>query len=72
LNLYDKKSEAIATVKDLFKDPDSSPWTISILVRDGEEARALAEKLGTLKEVKMAITLSDFVPKSARKAEDSF
>lgn len=62
LNLYDKKSEAIATVKDLFKDPDSSPWTISILVRNAEEARALAEKLGALKEVKMAITLSDFVP----------
>jgi hopanoid biosynthesis associated RND transporter like protein HpnN len=62
LNLYDKKSEAIATVKDLFKDPDSSPWTISILVRDAGEARDLAEKLGNLKEVKMAITLSDFVP----------
>ena len=62
LNLYDKKSEAIATVKDLFKDADSAPWTISILVRNGEEARALSEKLGTLKEVKMAIALSDFVP----------
>jgi hopanoid biosynthesis associated RND transporter like protein HpnN len=62
LNLYDKKSEAIATVKDLFKDPDSSPWTISILVRDAGKARDLAEKLGNLKEVKMAITLSDFVP----------
>lgn len=64
LNLYDKKSEAIATVKDLFEDADSSPWTISILVRDGEEAQALAGKLGTLKEVKMAITLSDFVPEA--------
>jgi hopanoid biosynthesis associated RND transporter like protein HpnN len=62
LNLYDKKSEAITTVKDLFKDPDSSPWTISILVRDAEAGRALAEKLGELKEVKMAITVSDFVP----------
>jgi len=62
LNLYDKKSEAIATVKDLFKDPDSSPWTISVLVKDAGEAKALAEKLGKLKEVKMAITLSDFVP----------
>lgn len=62
LNLYDKKSEAIATVKDLFKDPDSSPWTISILVNDAGEAKALAEKLGSLKEVKMAITISDFVP----------
>jgi len=64
LNLYDKKSEAIATVKDLFKDPNSSPWTISILVKDAGEAKALAEKLGNLKEVKMAITLSDFVPEA--------
>ncbi|HXX53291.1 MAG TPA: MMPL family transporter, partial [Thermodesulfovibrionales bacterium] len=62
LNLYDKKSEAISTVRDLFKDPDSSPWTISILLKDAEKAKALAEKLRSLKEVKMAITISDFVP----------
>ncbi|HXX81147.1 MAG TPA: MMPL family transporter [Thermodesulfovibrionales bacterium] len=64
LNLYDKKSEAIATVKDLFKDTDSSPWTISILVKGAGEAKALAEKLGSLHEVKMAMTISDFVPES--------
>ncbi len=62
LNLYDKNSEAIFTAKELFKDPDSSPWTISVLVNDAGEARSLSEKLGTLKEVKMAITIFDFVP----------
>jgi len=62
LNLYDRKSEAISAVNELFKDPSSSPWTISILAGKEEEARDLAEKLGRLKEVKMAITIFDFVP----------
>ncbi len=61
LNLYDRKSEAIATIKELFKDPESPPWTASILVRSPEKADEVAERLRKLKEVKMAVTLSDFV-----------
>jgi hopanoid biosynthesis associated RND transporter like protein HpnN len=61
LNLYDKKSEAITTIKELFKDPESVPWTASVLAGSREEANETAERLRKLKEVKMVITLSDFV-----------
>ncbi len=61
LNLYDRKSEAITTIKELFKDPESPPWTASILVRSRERANEVAEQLRKLREVKMAVTLTDFV-----------
>ncbi len=62
LDLYDQKSESVSTVKELFSEPDTTPWTISVLARGKEEAERLAEKLRTLREAKTVITLSDFVP----------
>ena len=64
LNLYDPKSESVATVKELFKDPETTPWTISVLVRGKEDAGRLAEKLRALSEVKTVITLFDLVPEN--------
>jgi hopanoid biosynthesis associated RND transporter like protein HpnN len=62
LNLYDKSSESVITMKELFKNPETRPWTISILVRGEEDAKRIAERLRKLKEVKTVVTLSDFVP----------
>lgn len=64
LNLYNKKSEAITAIKDMFKDPLSSPWTISILVAGKERTRELSEELGKLKEVKQVIDFFGFVPEN--------
>jgi hopanoid biosynthesis associated RND transporter like protein HpnN len=62
LNLYSKTSESIITIKELFKNPETQPWIISILMKDEEDAKKLAERLKKLKDVKMALTLSDLVP----------
>jgi hopanoid biosynthesis associated RND transporter like protein HpnN len=62
LDLYGQKSEAVTTVRELFKNVEAQPWTISMLVKGEENAKRLAEKLGKLKEVKMAVMLSDLVP----------
>jgi hopanoid biosynthesis associated RND transporter like protein HpnN len=62
LDLYGKKSEAVTTIRELFKNVQAQPWTISVLVKGEENAKRLAEKLGKLKEVKMAVMLSDLVP----------
>ncbi|MFA5072992.1 MAG: MMPL family transporter [Nitrospirota bacterium] len=62
LNLYNPKSEAIQTIQDLFKDPETVPWTASVIVEGEREAKALAEKIGKLPEVNMAITIFDFIP----------
>jgi hopanoid biosynthesis associated RND transporter like protein HpnN len=62
LNLYNKESESVITMEELFKNPETQPWTISLLVRGKENARRIAERLRKLKEVKTAVTLSDLVP----------
>jgi hopanoid biosynthesis associated RND transporter like protein HpnN len=62
LNLYDPASEPVVAIKELFRDSATSPWTISVLARGEAEARDLAARLARLKEVKMALTLFDFVP----------
>ncbi len=62
LDLYSETSESVNTIKELFKNPETQPWTISVLAKGKERAESLAEKLAKLKEVKMALTISDFVP----------
>jgi uncharacterized protein len=66
LNLYNQTSEPIITVKELFKNPEAPPWTASVLVRGTSETRKLAERLSGLKEVKMVVSLFDFVPEHQR------
>jgi hopanoid biosynthesis associated RND transporter like protein HpnN len=62
LNLFDPRSEAVVTIKELFRDGNSPPWTISVLAGNATEASELSVKLRGLSEVKEVITLSDLVP----------
>jgi hopanoid biosynthesis associated RND transporter like protein HpnN len=62
LNLFNQSAEAVVTAQELFRDPETTPWTISVLVKGAEEARKTTERLRQLKEVKTAVTIFDFVP----------
>ena len=62
LNLHGKSSESVVTMKELFNDPEGQPWTASVLVDGEEEAVRLAEQLKSLKEVRTAVTIHDFIP----------
>ena len=62
LNLYDPHSDAVLTIKELFKNEMTCPWTISILAGNAKEAEEMAGRLKGLKEVKEAITIASFVP----------
>ena len=62
LNLYNPRSEAVSTMKDLFEHQRTTPWTISVLAKDAQEAREMTGKLRSLKEVEETVTLLDFVP----------
>lgn len=66
LNLHDKSSESVATMKELFNDPQGQPWTTSVLADGEDEARRLAEQLNGLKEVRTAVTIHDFIPGNQR------
>lgn len=61
INLRDPKSESVSTIKDLLKSKNDSPFAVTGLAKNLEEANALAAKMKTLSAVHEAITLSNFV-----------
>lgn len=62
LNLKDPKVESVATLFDLAKNLDSTPYTAQILAASQSEADALAVKLRALPQVARVMTLSSFIP----------
>ena len=62
LNLRNPKTEAVATFRDLMRDPDTTPSTIQVQLPDLEAVRALAPKLEALPEVAGTRSLLDLVP----------
>ena len=62
LHLRNPETPAMAQLADLLKDPDRSPNTLSVLAPNLPAARALADKLGKLPEVRDAVTIDSFVP----------
>jgi uncharacterized protein len=62
LNLKDPKAESVATMFDLAKNLDTTPYTAQLLAKDLASADALAEVLRALPEVARVMSLSSFVP----------
>ncbi len=62
LDLQSKKDAAVATLFDLMKDPDSTPYTIEILEPSSAQAQATAKKLDALPEVSHTVTVQSFIP----------
>jgi len=62
LNLSNQKAESVLTTKELFSSSKHPPETSSIVVKSADEANKIAERLNSLKNVSMAVTISDFVP----------
>ncbi len=62
LDLKDPDSESMATVLDLVRDPQTTPYTAEIVAPSLEAAVALADKLGALPEVSQVVTAASFVP----------
>jgi len=62
LRLKDPNSESMSTILELMDDPWSTPNTLNVLAKTPDDARALANKLGNLPEVRQVMTVFDFVP----------
>ncbi|MGZ3603531.1 MAG: MMPL family transporter [Thermodesulfobacteriota bacterium] len=62
LNLYDPHCEAVSTIRELFKNEMTTPWTISVLAENAEDAKEMAGRLKGLNEVREAITFTSFIP----------
>lgn len=64
LNLKDPKVESVATLFDLAKNLDSTPYTAQILAANPDEAEAVAVKLRALPQVARVMTLASFIPEA--------
>lgn len=62
LNLKDPNAESVATMFDLAKNLDTTPYTAQLLAPDLASADQLAAKLRALPEVARVMTLSSFIP----------
>lgn len=62
LSLRNASSESISTLKDLMKDPATTPNMVNILSPSLDEAKALVRRLNALPEVAETVTLHSFVP----------
>jgi hopanoid biosynthesis associated RND transporter like protein HpnN len=62
INLENPKAESVQTLFDLTRDPDTTPYTLDILMPSAKAAADLAGRLGRLPEVNHAIWLGSFVP----------
>jgi len=70
MNLRDPDTESVATILDMMKDSDTSPYSITVLTDDLDAAVALGRRLEKLPEVDAVRSLADYVPgDQARKLE---
>ncbi|WP_237476811.1 MMPL family transporter [Lichenibacterium dinghuense] len=62
LNLNSPKVESVATILDLAKDPNTTPYKIDVLEPSLAKANAVAAEIAKLPEVASAKTLDAYVP----------
>lgn len=62
INLKDTTAESVATYLDLARDPDSTPYTITVLAKNLGAAKKTATRLEKLPVVDNAVTLTSYVP----------
>ena len=62
MNLRDPKSESVVTFKELLAQSRNSPWTLTVLTANSEDASQYADKLSHLDSVEMSVTLDKLVP----------
>jgi hopanoid biosynthesis associated RND transporter like protein HpnN len=62
LNLRDPATESVSTYADLFEQSRTSPWSITLIAPDEAAAGEYKFRLKGVDEVKMSITLHDFIP----------
>ena len=70
LNLKNPKSESVSTVRDLMKDPLTTPYPAEILAPSLAAAETIADRLDKLPQVAQAVTAASFIPRDQKKKLD--
>ena len=70
VSLRDPSAESVVTFKEMLRDEDATPMTLSILEPDLQSAINTAEKLEQISEVRKTLTIADLIPdRQAEKLE---
>ncbi len=67
MNLRDPDSESVVTFKELLSQSKNSPWTLTVLASNSDDAARFAHSLSELEPVDMSLTLEKFVPTDQEK-----
>ena len=62
INLRDPNTESVIAFKNLMKDKETTPMTLTVLGKDENSAKALVQKLSALSSVDKTVSLFDFQP----------
>ncbi|TAK61022.1 MMPL family transporter, partial [Methylobacter sp.] len=62
INLRDPNTESVIAFKNLMKDKETTPMTLTVLAKDESSAKALEQKLSALASVDKTVSLFDFQP----------
>ncbi|MFA5922272.1 MAG: MMPL family transporter [Methylococcaceae bacterium] len=62
INLRDPNTESVIAFKNLIKDPDTTPMTLTVLASDEQKAKSMQQKLSELGSVDKTVSLFDFIP----------
>jgi hopanoid biosynthesis associated RND transporter like protein HpnN len=63
-NLSDQRSQSVQTAMALFTGDRSSPWTISVMAANSQEAEEIAKELRQLPQVQSVVTIHNLIPKN--------
>ena len=62
INLRDPNTESVIAFKNLNKNPDTTPMTLTVLAADAQQATVMKKKLAALSTVDKTVSLFDFMP----------
>lgn len=67
INLRDPNTDSVIAFKNLVKDKDSTPMTLTILAKDASKVQVLQKQLLALPSVDKTVSLFDFIPSNQDK-----
>jgi hopanoid biosynthesis associated RND transporter like protein HpnN len=62
INLRDPNTESVIAFKTLTQDKETTPMTLTVLVKEAEKTKAMQQKLSKLPSVDKTVSLFDFQP----------
>lgn len=62
IRVRDPSTDSVQVFNEILQEGDAYPWNLSVVADDLESAREMASRLEELPGIRLALTLSDFVP----------